>query len=47
MNLARSFQSWRRYRETAAELNSLSQRELGDLGISRSDIPRIARRASR
>lgn len=45
MNIARSYQNWRRYRETCNELNRLSQRELADLGISRSDIPAVARRA--
>ena len=46
MNLARSFQSWRRYRQTTAELNRLTQRELADLGLSRADIPAVARRAA-
>ncbi|MAU98738.1 DUF1127 domain-containing protein [Aurantimonas sp. 22II-16-19i] len=44
MNLVRSYQSWRRYRETVNELNRLSQRELADLGIARTDIPSVARR---
>ncbi|MCE7029945.1 MULTISPECIES: DUF1127 domain-containing protein [Jiella] len=44
MNLVRSYQSWRRYRETVNELNRLSQRELADLGIARTDIPTVARR---
>ena len=47
MSLARSFQTWRQYRTTAAELNRLSQRELADLGISRSDIPTLARQSVR
>lgn len=47
MNIARSFQAWRLARNTEAELNRLSQRELADLGISRSDIPMIARQAVR
>ncbi len=47
MNIARSFQSWRRYRETVGELNRLTQRELADLGMSRADIPAVARRAAR
>jgi uncharacterized protein YjiS (DUF1127 family) len=46
MNIVRSYTNWRRYRETCAELNRLSHRELADLGISRSDIPTIARRAA-
>ncbi|WP_082684380.1 DUF1127 domain-containing protein [Aureimonas ureilytica] len=47
MSLARSFSTWRQYRNTAAELNRLSRRELSDLGIARSDIPAIARQAVR
>jgi len=47
MSLARSFQTWRQYRNTAAELNRLSQRELADLGISRSEIPALARQSVR
>ncbi|MCK5933132.1 protein of unknown function [Fulvimarina manganoxydans] len=44
MDIVRSYNNWRRYRETVNELNRLSQRELADLGISRYDIPTIARR---
>ena len=43
INLVRSYNNWRRYRETVAELGKLSSRELNDLGISRADIPFIAR----
>ena len=43
MNIVRSYSNWRRYRDTVNELNRLSQRELSDLGISRHDIPSIAR----
>jgi len=32
-----------KYRTTLAELNALSNRDLLDIGISRADIPRIAR----
>ena len=45
MNIARSFQSWRQYRSTVTELNRLSQRDLADLGLSRADIPAVARQA--
>lgn len=45
MNIVRSYNNWRRFRETCSELNRLSQRELADLGIARSDIPSIARRS--
>jgi uncharacterized protein YjiS (DUF1127 family) len=46
MNLVRSYNNWRRYRETISELGRLTSRELSDLGINRSDIPFVARRAS-
>lgn len=45
MNIVREYQNWRRYRNTVNELNRLSTRELNDLGISRSDIPFVARKA--
>lgn len=45
MKLIRSYASWRKYRETCAELNKLSERELNDIGMSRGDIPFAARRA--
>lgn len=38
---------WKRYSRTVSELESLSSRELSDLGISRVDIPRLAREAAR
>jgi uncharacterized protein YjiS (DUF1127 family) len=41
----REFQNWRRYRNTVNELSRLSTRELKDLGIQRSDIPFVARKA--
>jgi uncharacterized protein YjiS (DUF1127 family) len=34
---------WLRSRETARQLSGLTDRELLDIGISRSDIPTIAR----
>jgi uncharacterized protein YjiS (DUF1127 family) len=34
---------WRRYRETVRQLSDLSDRELKDLGISRSDIASVAK----
>ena len=37
---------WKRYSRTVSELESLSSRELSDLGISRVDIQRLAREAS-
>ena len=44
MNIIRNFQNWRRYRNTVNELNRLSNRELTDLGLTRSDIPAVAGR---
>ncbi|MCB1419516.1 MAG: DUF1127 domain-containing protein [Notoacmeibacter sp.] len=43
MGLIRNYREWRRTRETVRELNGLSNRELQDLGIARSEIPYIAR----
>jgi uncharacterized protein YjiS (DUF1127 family) len=34
--------SWKRYNASLRELSQLGDRELADIGISRSDIPRIA-----
>jgi uncharacterized protein YjiS (DUF1127 family) len=34
--------SWRRYNQSLRELHQLGDRELADIGITRSDIPRIA-----
>lgn len=45
MNLVRSFNNWRRYRNTVGELAQLSDRDLNDMGIGRADIRNIARRA--
>ncbi|MBC6408619.1 MAG: DUF1127 domain-containing protein [Rhodobacteraceae bacterium] len=36
-----------RYRTTLRELNTLSERELNDLGIARADIEGIAREAAK
>ncbi|MFN4141136.1 DUF1127 domain-containing protein [Aestuariivirga sp.] len=41
------YASWKRYSRTVKELEALSNRELADLGISRSDIIRLAREAAR
>lgn len=43
MNVARSFNNWRKYRQTVTELGRMSSRELQDLGIARADIRSIAR----
>jgi uncharacterized protein YjiS (DUF1127 family) len=41
-SIARRFHTWRRYGAAVNELSHLSDRELADIGISRSDIPRVA-----
>ena len=38
--------SWRRYRVAVSELSQLSDRELHDLGITRSEIHAVARQSS-
>lgn len=43
MALINRFNDWRSYRRTVAELSGLTNRELNDIGISRSDIPAVAR----
>ncbi|MCS0461009.1 uncharacterized protein YjiS (DUF1127 family) [Rhizobium tibeticum] len=45
MNVARSFNNWRKYRQTVSELGRMSSRELFDLGIERADIRSVARAA--
>jgi uncharacterized protein YjiS (DUF1127 family) len=40
--LIRFFQEWKGYNQSLNELSRLGDRELADIGISRSDIPRIA-----
>ncbi|MGV0912693.1 DUF1127 domain-containing protein [Martelella sp. FOR1707] len=47
MSMARSFNSWMKYRQTVSELNRMNSRELADLGINREDIRNIARKAVR
>lgn len=42
-SVIRFLQAWRRYNTSIAELSRLGDRELADIGISRSDIYRIAR----
>jgi uncharacterized protein YjiS (DUF1127 family) len=38
----RFLQAWRRYNNSVNELSRLGDRELADIGISRSDIYRVA-----
>lgn len=45
-SLVRFIREWRRYSRSMSELNRLGDRELADIGISRSDIPRVAWNAS-
>ena len=46
-SLKSRYSSWKRYSRTLQELDSLSNRDLADLGIARADIPRLAREAAR
>jgi uncharacterized protein YjiS (DUF1127 family) len=41
-SIARLFHAWKRYGSVRRELSHLSDRELADIGITRSDIDRIA-----
>jgi uncharacterized protein YjiS (DUF1127 family) len=41
-----SFRAWRKYRETYKELAQLSNRDLADVGIRRSEIQAIARQSA-
>ncbi|GAU86765.1 DUF1127 domain-containing protein [Bosea sp. BIWAKO-01] len=41
--IAAKIRTFLRYRETVRELSRLTNRELDDLGLSRSEIPFIAR----
>jgi uncharacterized protein YjiS (DUF1127 family) len=41
------YSTWKRYNRTVAELSALSNRELADLGIMRTDIQAVARKAVR
>lgn len=40
--IMRFLRQWRRYNTSLRELSRLDDRELADMGISRSDIPRVA-----
>jgi uncharacterized protein YjiS (DUF1127 family) len=41
-NIVRAIREWKRYNQSMTELSRLGDRELADIGISRSDIPRVA-----
>lgn len=47
MSIRTTYDRWRRYRTTMRELGALTEAELTDLGIARSDIPRVAYDATR
>ncbi|MCO5084330.1 MAG: DUF1127 domain-containing protein [Rhizobiaceae bacterium] len=47
MNLIQNFRDWRAYRATVSELDSLSNRQLADLGIARHQIKTVARTGRR
>jgi uncharacterized protein YjiS (DUF1127 family) len=42
LSVIRFLQAWNRYNSSVNELSRLGDRELSDIGISRSDIYRIA-----
>ena len=44
--LVRMIRDWKRYNRSVTELSRLGDRELADIGISRSDIQREAWSAS-
>ena len=41
-SVVRFIHQWKRYNQSLRELSRLGDRELADIGISRSDIPRLA-----
>jgi uncharacterized protein YjiS (DUF1127 family) len=43
--LSAKLSAWQRYREVMTELGELSDHELEDIGVRRSEIPLIARRS--
>ena len=47
MNILGTFRTWNRVRITRNELNGLSASSLQDVGVSREEIPSIAKRAYR
>ena len=42
LSLIRMIQAFRGYQRNVSELSQLSDRELADIGLDRSDIPRVA-----
>jgi len=43
MGIRQTFKKWADYQQTVRELAALDNRQLNDLGISRTDIQKIAR----
>lgn len=41
-----SYKGWVKFRQTCNELNRLTNRELADLGIERSEIAKVAKRSA-
>ena len=41
ISLIQMIRAFRNYQRTVAELSELSDRELADIGLNRSDIPRL------
>ncbi len=41
-SIVRLFHTWKRYGDAMQELSHLSDRELADIGINRSEIQRLA-----
>jgi uncharacterized protein YjiS (DUF1127 family) len=42
LSLIRMFHAFRDYQRNVSELSQLTDRELADIGLDRSDIPRVA-----
>lgn len=42
LSFIRMFQAFRDYQRNVSELSQLTDRELADIGLDRSDIPRVA-----
>ena len=42
LSIIRAIQSFKDYHRNLRELSQLTDRELADIGIDRSDIPRVA-----
>jgi uncharacterized protein YjiS (DUF1127 family) len=42
LGIVRFLHAWKRYGSAVHELSYLNDRELADIGITRSDIPRVA-----